>query len=218
MNIQSQFNISSQNNYQVKNEYSFCANLVPKIKPCYISDDVVILNNETAVLKKSAPFFKGMQKMLDTLNTLFANRTKRAYFFYPEDKDRVAEFMTKLPKEELKKRKMLGCVGVGWNNMAFKLDKNKVLCISDDMSFLDSRPMEDFDLPFIKKGNLTPDSDEGWFIRKLGKPVTEEELETLKTRIEEKGYETYDWRTDQACKVDDKIYLLDYECARPKRY
>ena len=84
------------------------------------------------------------------------------------------------------------------------------------MTVFNKRPIEDFDLPVLKKGYCDKREQFGWFIRNHGKPITEKELKQLEDKILKKGYTFEDWFEEQACKYNDEIYLLDFECVKKK--
>lgn len=203
-----------QYNSYNKSTPSFKAIAVDKIKPVYITENVNFLNNQTAMLKKSCPFFDGIRKLYnDIVNNHVIFRSNVVDWLYIDDIERLSNILQKLPKENFKNRKLLGLIGTGVNSIAFKLDKKEVLCVSDSIKFLKDRKVENFDLPFLKIGKLKNDKKCGWYIRKYGKPVNENELKKLALKIKLSGYNLIDWNCNQACKVNDKLYLLDFACA-----
>lgn len=190
---------------------SFKAIKVKKLKPLFQTNEVIFYNNRTAMLKQPMPLRKGTDCLLSAINDSFSKIIDN--FFDKFDIKRLNNMLKYLPKKEFRNRKIHGIIGAGCNNTAIQLDNNEVLCLSDNMSIFNSRPFEDFDLPLKSKGNYKFGNDYGWYIRNLGTPVNKWELSRLAKQIKSKGYELDDWRREQACKIDDKIYLLDYECA-----
>lgn len=190
---------------------SFTAIKVRKLRPIFKSDEVIFYNNRTAMLEQPMPIYKGTNSLLSAINNSFSKIVEN--FFDDFDIKRLNNMLKYLPKNKFQNRKIHGIIGAGCYNTAIQLDGNEVLCLSDNMSIFNSRPFEDFDLPIKSKGNYNHDNDCGWYIRDLGAPVNKQELVRLAKQIKSKGYELDDWRREQACKIDNKIYLLDYECA-----
>ncbi len=190
---------------------SFQAIKVNRLKPLLRSNEVIFFNNRTAMFEQPMPLSKGIVCLLNAINDSFSKI--RDNFLDELDIKRLNNMLKYLPKKEFRNRKIHGIIGAGCNNTAIQLDKNEVLCLSDNMSIFKSRPFEEFDLPLKSSGYYKFNNSYGWYIRHLGAPVNKRELARLAKQIKSKGYELDDWRREQACKIDDKIYLLDYECA-----
>lgn len=213
MNISTQPVNSRQYTYKAP---AFGAKVVDRLCVNLKTDTVSFLNNGTAVLDEPVPFFKGIKNLLNAVTKNIKNNVEGKTCLDSLDKYRLNEMLEYFPKKLFENRMLNGVVGSGNNNLAFKIDNNEVLCVSENMNFFNKRPFEDFDLPLISKGmydTYFTKNTQGWFIRKLGEPVTDSELETIKQEIFKKGYKIKDWNPEQGCKLDNKLYLIDFECA-----
>lgn len=195
----------------INTSLSFNAIKVRRLKPVFQTNEVIFYNNRTAMLEHPMPLGKGTDCLVIAINESLSKI--RDNFLDNLDIKRLNNMLEYLPKNKFRSRKIHGIIGAGCNNTAIQLDNHEVLCLSDNMGVFNSRPFEDFDLPLKSKGNYKPNNDYGWYIRNLGDPVNKFELARLAKQIKSKGYKLDDWRREQACKIGDKIYLLDYECA-----
>ncbi len=193
---------------------TFKAIKVDQLTPVLKRKNITFYNNATAMLNRPAPLFKGTVQILKVIQEVLR---KNIYTILDElDNQRLVYMLKHLPKE-FSSRTLLGVIGTGMYNTALLLDKQEVLCLSSNMDMFETRDFEDFDLPMKSSQRYDENPDCGWFIRDLGSPVTKEELEKLALYIKAKGYKLEDWRTEQACKIGKKLYLLDYECAVPQK-
>ena len=207
--------ISAINNYQTQHKKpNFKACIVDKIKPNLVVDNVTFLNNKTAMLKKGVPFFEGIASFIDATNYIIKNNLEYKTNVDYIELFRFVNILRKFPKDIFKARKIYGILGSGAYKTAFLLDKKEVLCACDNMRAFKERPFEDFDLPILSEGICDKRGEFGWFIRRKGEPINGKELESLEKDILKKGYIYEDWYEEQACKFEDKIYLLDFECVK----
>lgn len=213
-NFFSSFNInimnispSNQNQYQP----AFKAILVKKLEPVVRRQNVTFYNNATAMLDEPRPFVFGVKYLI---NAIIKNEAQGFLSTIDIlDVTRLRDILQKVPENVFSKRTVFGIIGAGANTTALELDNNEVLSISTNLDCFEKRNFEDFDLP-VKKMAYYPDNQtSGWYIRDKGEPVTEEELLELGQRIFDKGYMLEDWRAEQACKIKDKTFLVDFECA-----
>lgn len=195
---------------------NFKACIVEKVKPRIVLDEVAFLNNKTIMLKKGLPFFEAIKKFIDATKYIIKNELEYLTFVDFIELNRFLNILKKFPKDVFEKRRIYGILGSGANKTAFLLDKKEVLCACDDMTVFNKRPLEDFDLPVLNKGYCDKREEFGWFIRNQGKPITGKELKELEDKILKKGYMFEDWFEEQACKYNDEIYLLDFECVKKK--
>lgn len=206
-------NISPINsNYSYQSKPAFKAVLVKKLEPVLKQECVTFYNNATAMLDKPLPLFTGVRTLI---NALIENEKQGKEMLIDKyDVSRMFEMLKFLPEKLFENRKVLGIIGAGMNVTALQLDNHEVLSLSDNMDSFNARNFEDFDLPIKSSGQYFKKcTQEGWYIREQGEPVTKRELQELGDRIMSKGYCLEDWRTEQACKVNGKTYLLDFECA-----
>lgn len=200
------------NNYSYQSKPAFKAIVVDKLEPILKQGNVTFYNNATAMLDKPMSLFKGVEVLINAL--IKNDKQGKEMLIDKLDISRMYYMLKFLPKNIFENRKVLGIIGAGMNVTALQLDNNEVLSLSDNMDSFEKRNFEDFDLPIKACGQYSTESgDEGWYVRQLGEPVTKVELNELGDRIMSKGYWLNDWRTEQACKVDGKTYLLDFECA-----
>lgn len=190
---------------------SFSAIKVRKIEPLFKTNDVTFYNNATAMFKHPKPLFDGVTCFIDAITHNIAKKVDTFLDIF--DITRLTDMLKFLPKDTFRNRLLKGIVGAGLYNTALLLDNDEVLCLSGNMDIFETRPFEDFDLPIKSKGIYPASDDQGWYIRSFGLPVNKTELAKLAKKIKSKGYELDDWRTEQACKINGEIYLLDYECA-----
>lgn len=204
-------NISSVNTTPEQTP-AFKAIIVKKLEPVLKQKGITFYNNGTAMLDHRCHLFDGAALLIS--NILKNNKRHIDTILDSMDLSRLINMVSFLPNQIFRKRIMRGVIGSGVNNTALLLDKDEVLCLSDNMNVFEQRPFEDFDLPIKKSGKY--DEESGWFIRDLGQPIDKHELEDLGKNITSKGYILDDWRTEQGCKIKDKLYLLDFECAKIK--
>lgn len=193
----------------------FRAIKVKSIEPVLKEKNVTFYNNSTAMLDNPVPLFIGIRQFVDVIQSTLR---KRIFTMLDEfDVNRLLSMVNYFPDKFLYRR-LLGIIGAGLNNTALLLDDKEVLCVSDDMNVFKTRKFEDFDLPIKTQGTFSNNSDNGWYIRDLGAPISKKELEKLGKQIEAKGYELDDWRPEQGCRIGKKLYLLDFDCAKISPY
>ena len=198
---------SNQNQYQP----AFKAILVKKLEPVVRRQNVTFYNNATAMLDEPRPFVSGVKYLI---NAIMKNEGQ-GFFSTIDilDVTRLRDILKKVPENIFSKRTVFGIIGAGENTTALELDNNEVLSISTNLDCFEQRNFEDFDLPVKKMETYADSQNCGWYIRDKGEPVTKDELHDLGKRIMDKGYLLDDWRTEQACKIKDETFLVDFECA-----
>ncbi len=204
-------NISPINQNQFQSQPAFKAILVKKLEPVVRRQNVTFYNNATAMLDEPRPFVSGIKYLI---NAIIKNEAQGfASTIDILDVTRLKDILQKAPENIFSQRTVFGIIGAGINTTALELDNNEVLSVSTNLDCFEKRDFEDFDLPVKKMVSYADNKNSGWYIRDKGEPVTEEELFELGQRIFSKGYMLEDWRSEQACNLNGKTYLLDYECA-----
>lgn len=121
--------------------------------------------------------------------------------------------------EKLSNIKIKNFLAQGSSAIVFETDDNKILKLTKGNHFPLNRPTEDFDVPIYEKGKIGKIHyylEEKLYQHGLSEPF----VETIKERIKNKGYRTFDIFDGDINQIglskDGKLYLLDPECAKYK--
>lgn len=129
---------------------------------------------------------------------------------------------------EIGKIKVKSLAGIGTYALAFEMDDEKILKLTDIEHFTNGRKPADFELPIIKSGKMMGYRQYYYYIEEkvTQHNITQEEIRTLVKHIKQLGYEMTDhlisgvdgspnaiYKIEQFGRAKDgKVYLIDPRC------